>query len=357
LHYYGGYFYGLWKGTHLWRVKSGTIEGTNQALTYPNYTDPITHSKDDIMYIATDNVVRTFDGTTLATGITLPSSFTITSISEQGDFLFIVGYDGLSGISVGYLWDRDATLATLTAKYDLGEARVKHGATLGGTPFIVSVENVSTGLWPYLAIGYIINDQYKLLKKYPFRSIIIGEKYATGDNLYFTASVIFETDAAGVSNQGVLFRLDQQGRLFIEQALATTDNSGLIKNGDFFWVGGDTGEVGFNSANNFYVNECSFETTKYSADDMTKNLSLTGAIVSFDPLSSAGRVRIYYRVNENTSWTELADFTGANTVKGSVNGDGGIIGKTIQFKIVSTGKAIINGFQADFEEINDEVYG
>jgi hypothetical protein len=360
LHYYNGYFYGLWLGTHLWRVKGGEITDDHKALTYTNYSDFITHSKDNLVYIPTDNVVRTYDGTDLAVGITLPATFIITSIAEQGDYIMIVGYDSITDKSIGYLWDRDSTLATLTAKYDLGEARVAHNATLGGTPFVVSVENSTTGspasTQNYLAIGYIDGDKYTLLRKFPFRSITLGAKYATGDNLYFIASLVFNTDAAGAESQGVLFRLDYKGRLFIEQTLpvAISGNStGAIRNGDAFWIGaGSNG--GYHSASTS-ANECALETNRYKSDDMSKSLSLVGAVITFDPLPTAGRVKLYYRVDADTTWTELADFTEDSSVKGSVNG--AVQGKTIQFKISSTGNAVINGFQADFEEISDEVYG
>lgn len=363
LHYYQGYFYGLWKGTNMWQIKaealgSRTVNGTFAAITYTNYSNPITHSKDGLMYFAADNLIKSFNGTTLSTGLTLPSNFIITSIAEDGDYIMIVGYDSGTGKATAYKWDRDSSLATLTAKYDLGYEVPVHNATIGGTHFIISkkTDTDSTAFVenPQLIIRYITGDKAKILKTFTYSYLTVGGKYLANDGLYFTAYIYQTYESAG---HFVVFKLDENGNLTMPVNAGidtgTAAITGIIRDGDGFFLGSADGQ--WSSHANTYTTTSFFETTKDVAKNLTNNLDLVGAVVTFDPLPASSSVVVKTRKENETSWTTLATFNTEDSVKGIALGTGDTA-KERQFRVESTGGAVITGFQRDYDEKPNEAY-
>jgi len=360
--YYGGKFIGICNGNKIWTVTKAAVDLA--AFTLPtSYTgvpdvDFLIHSKDNYCYIPANNIIYQFTGSAVATGVTLPSTFTITSLAERGDFIMIVGYDTALEESYAYLWDRDTSLNTLTAKYELGAYQALHNATLDGIDFVVS-QTWESGNTVFsddkcLVIGYLTQDKYKIIKKYDIAQTgdIEGKKFVSGDSLYFT------TDNS-------IMRLDSKGNLFIEQSTEDANESGfgvecLIKEGDGFYLGLNSLNVlaiGLSPIDS-YLDQSFIETTRYKSTDKTKNLDFVGAIIETEAMPTAGQVTVKTRANEENSWTTIATLTADNEVKHSIVNDGNIgTSKTRQFRIESTGGAEITGYQFDLEEVNDETYG
>lgn len=364
LFFYNAKLYGLWKGTNMWEMTTSsatyTLNGTFKALNYTNYADPIIHSKDGLAYIPTDNILSSFNGTDLTTVLPLPTNFIITSIAEHGDYIMIVGYDSKTLNTTAFLWDRDSSLATLTEKYDLGVEKPVHNATLGGKHFIVSVRqnsDLSAMSDTYnLVIRMINGSNVEIINEFPYTFIQAEGKYVDNKNLYFNCW--FQPIGQSTKEWGT-FQLDNMGRLVIALNLGSDSSAtgyyGLIRDGDGFWIGGKAnGQWAMNTA---YTTTSIVETTKYRADKLDKNLDLSGVIVTFEALPSGASVVLKTRADSETDWTTLDTFDTDNSVKGSVTGEGVTTAKERQFRIESTGGAVITGFQADFEEVNDEVYG
>ena len=376
LFWYQGYLFGLWKGTHLWRMTtSGTLAGTHAARTYTYYSNAIVHSKDTYAYFGTDNILNRFDGTTISTGLTLPTNFRITSIAEQGEYINVVGFDTQTLKATSYLWDRDSSLSTTTDKYELQQEYPYLNGTLGGVHFIVTLQasrvNFSSNAFfkPRLMIRYLNGSYAKLKDEYLFSAISLfeGSQYIDGDKIYFPASVIFNGESA---THYVIFQLDEKGQLTIVQNLGINDSSGtvstlydVLRDGDGFFVAGNV-DGAWNTTTAFSTTSGQvpfLETCKYRSEDMTESLDFLGATVRFEALPSGASVVLKTRADEATAWTTIATWDTDNATVGSINKQGCTNGisrsKDRQFRIESLGGAVITGFQADFDAIKTQNYG
>jgi hypothetical protein len=369
---YKGDFYGLYNGTHIYKVTSGGV-ATPTHYDLPNYTYaalPIVHSKNNLAYFFCDNLVYSFDGTTATLALTLPTNFRITSGSEDGDFLLIVGYD-TDGKATAYLWDRDSSLETLTAKYDLGYDVPYHSARIGATTFVVSVRQDSTNSpvtdKSVLVVRARIGDRMQIVYEYqaPTLALAFDGRHWTSDMLYFSAYAKFQGDA---SAKNVIMALDYNGIVSVAQNVgvnAATSNpplmTGVYREGDGWWIGGRT-DGSWNTVNS-YTTTSSFETTKIRSDIFSTNLNFRGLSVTCEPLGSGAQILVAMRKNQETTWTTVQTFTTQNAIKFTSNYTqvlSALAGldraKEVQIRLEATGGAVITGFQAVFDPVSDEKY-
>ena len=369
VHYYStaDKIYGLWKGTHLWQMTTtGTFNGTYQALTYTYYADMITHSLDGIMYIATDNKISKLDNTTFTSGaLTLPTNFRITSISEQGIYLNIVGYDVNSGVSTSYQWDRDSSLTTLSQKYNLGSSIAVHNAELNKQMFFVCIKQNSSQTpfdeRPVMKIKYISGDRILTKDEFSFQSLTLlgGGKWIEDDKLYFTALVKFDGDSA---SKNVVFCLDYLGNLTIAQNAAINTSSsvsaGVIRDGDGFWIFG--GSDGSWHSTTTYSTESSIETKKESSENYGERIELVGMTIMSDALPSGANITVYARTDSTDTWSTLYTFSTQSSIRNVFTlrelTTALQPAKELQFKIVSTGGAVINSWQYKLRYLPVEKY-
>lgn len=369
---YKNALYGLWKGSSIFKcTSSGILTEGHAALSYTHFSTPLVHSKDNLLYFFTDNIVTSFDGTTPTTVLTLPTNFQITSACEDGDFIMIIGFD-TDGKATGFLWDRDSSLTTLTAKYDLGTDSPRHVSKLGGTTFIVSVRgDVSNSLFTdnsALTIRVRNGDRADIFMEYHMPKIILHQfglgMYATSHRLYFSAYAKLQGDSVA---KHLVFRLDYDGKLSI--ALNLGINGGLnpvmpaiFRDGDMWWIGG-LANGSWNSVDS-YTTISSFESNIIRSDDLTKNLDIVGIIVTCEPMPASGQILVQARKNEETAWTTLKTFTTDNSIKLAVSAieaknalNGLDRAKHAQIRLESTGGAVITGLQATFNSVADENHG
>src|SRR3990167_3919704 len=126
--------------TYFWYITTAggtlTYYSTAPFDTVTYVAQPIVHSKDDRLYIPFDNYVyyKTSATATPALGITLPTNLIITSICEYGNYLAIACRPKIpmNRNSVVFLWDRDATLTTVTESIDWGPESLDLIDTLDG---------------------------------------------------------------------------------------------------------------------------------------------------------------------------------------------------------------------------------
>jgi hypothetical protein len=371
LFWYKGSLYGLWKADQLWKMTTaGAFTATHQTLAFTTYAQPIVHSKSGTAYWATNNVLSSFDGTTIATVHTYPTNFVITCIAEKGDFIQVIGYDSQTLISTSYLWDRDSSISTDTQKYELYNEVPYHNVTLGGTHFIITTgqsdfDTSATASLPNakLNIRYILGDDAKLLKQFQFSSIVLRSgAYFVSQSLYFHATVKFlgDTDV-----HFVVFQLTENGELVIAQNLAINDSGsigdglpGLIKIGTTFFIAGRTD--GSWHTISTYPSTASeypfFETPKYSSPNFTEDIDVLGYTVTFEPLASGASVVVKTRADAETAWTPLATFAVDDSVQGAMTGIGTNTVAERQFRIESIGGATITGFSVTFNGVANSVY-
>lgn len=356
LAYYHGNFYGLANGK-LFEIVSGTVTESKAVISYTNSAKFVVHSKDDLLYIPVDNILYSFDGTTLSAALlTLEEDFIITSINEYGNYLFIVGYNSETGKGVGYLWDRDSSLATVTEKYDFGYEEPVHSENLGGRLIVVS-NGVETAGHASLIVREVIGSNSSIIKKYRFGSIILNNtnSYKSGDKLYFGAS--YTTVKEGGGSNFCVMSINQSGLLEIEQNVNVVENeiNAVAKINGLFYIA--TASEQYNSDNSLlYRTTSAVETTEIRSSKLSQNLDLRGVIVDTDALSQYGTLVVKARKDEETAWTTIGTLNTDNSVKDSLVNNGIVsTGKKWQIRIESTGGAIINAFEVHFDEINSEL--
>lgn len=370
------YLFGLRNGTHLYRYDPNlnTYSLSFYAIAYSYFCDAITHSKDGKMYFATDNVIHvvTSTGSAGSVALTLPNAnFRVTSIAEQGNYINIVGYDLKTYESSSLLWDRDTSVVDLTESYSLGRDIVVHNACLLGQTFTVQVRenetNSSFAEKPMLIIKYLNGAKFDTLYEFPVTSLntpanMIGAKYTSLDRFYFTAKVQFDGEAA---SRNVCFALDYKGRLTIAQNLdintGTNPVSGILRNGEAFYFG--AGSDGAWNTTTTYTTVSSFETNDIRSEDLSMNLNFVDAIVSCEPLPASAQILLKARKNEETTFTTIATFTETNRSKFRITAmkaknllTGLDKAKQVRFRLESTVGAVVTGFQAIFNPVQDDTF-
>lgn len=375
---HAGYLFGIQNSRYLFRFDgvstfNTTFYDTGAAFTN-GFADAITHSKDGKMYFATDNKIHSVDSTGAAgsLALTLPNAnFRVTSLCEQGNYINIVGYDVKTGESSSLQWDRDTSVVDLTESYGLGRDTVVHNASLVGQLFTVQVRTDSSNSAfaekPVLVIKYLNGAQFDTLYEFPVASLpvvgnFIGAKYTSLDRFYFTAKVQFDGEAAA---RNICFCLDYKGRLTIAQNIAidtgTNAISGIIRNGEGFWFG--AGSDGAWNTTTTYTTVSAFETNDIRAEDLSQNLNFVDAIVSCEPLPASAQILLKARKNEETTFTTIATFTETNRSKFRITAmkaknllAGLDKARQVRFRLESTVGAVITGFQAVFNPVQDDTF-
>lgn len=141
-----GKIYGVFGSQYVWSIHTSDSVVSGTAFNLSSWTtvsNGVVHPKDDTLYVGVDNrVVANFnDGWT--TPLTLPASLIITSLAVYNNNLAIGCRPvGGSGKSFVYLWDRDATLATLPEIIDWGDGNLMMIEELEGYLVGVSYQGI-----------------------------------------------------------------------------------------------------------------------------------------------------------------------------------------------------------------------
>lgn len=311
-------------------------EGRN--LTYTNIAQGLVHSKDDILYIPYDNKIAKNDNNTWTdAALTFPAHFKINSISEYGNFIAIAAVP-LAGVgnSVVYLWDRDVSLVTLSEAINWGEGELKvleqvNGELLGISllagnaaltekvvfkrlisaqqiEVIEELSNESGGAVVELPIAkQVINNRLHFLMQIRKNSEVQDGVWSIGRNSVGQFSIIRErspeNDTAiggGIADLKNFFYV--RDYLFISY-LDSTDAFALSK----------TDNASSYSHTSFY------ETKKFNLEDIDKIKKLIGASLMFEALPANGIVRLFYRKDEETSWTRIFTYGTDNGISHGAN--------------------------------------
>lgn len=366
---YKGALYGLYNGTNVFKCTlAGTPTVAHAALSYTNYAKPFVHKKDNLMYFFTDNIVSSFDGTTVTTGLTLPTNFRITAACEDGDFILVAGYD-TDGNATGYLWNRDSSLSTTTAKYDLGRDIPYIVARIGGQTLFISKRVDSTNSLvtdlSVLVIRYRNGDRADIVSEHqmPTLGMAFNSWFMTTHTVYFGAYAKLRNDATA---KNVIFGVDHTAKLFIAQNMgvnAATSNpclmTGILREGDGWWIGGQA-DGSWHTTNTFTTTS-TFETNVIRSDDLDADVAFLKALVTCEPLPASASIAIYGKTDNDTTWTLLKSFSTTNGMKFSLSTmvarsalNGLAKAKQFQLQLVATGVSgspvTITGFQCFYEE-------
>lgn len=356
--YYKGYLYCFKAGTDLSRY--GKIDDTSgasftdayQSITYTNVAQPVHHPADDCAYFFADNKVYRLNNTTWdGLVLTLPDNMIIASGSAYGDYLEISckSKTGL-GDSITYIWDRDSSLSTVTAKPNWGRGNIVHSATLEGVLTVVMDYFTNSALGHTsgkLVVKQLIGGQPKTVAEFPVTatSYFTGNKFVADEKLHFT----FEMARDGGYIHGI-WSVDARGRVEVPASEAETDAitaglryQGIYKTGEYWWIAhSNDGSVNRTNDQNTYSYTSIMETQATADGDQSQ---FYGAMVPFEPLPSGASVSIYCRKLGTASWgTVMKTVSTVGATELYVSKDGGAqapVFSELQFRIEATGGAVI----------------
>jgi hypothetical protein len=380
-----GLFYGAKAGTQLWGYNPSTPSFDEDIITtnggtpfaYTNIAQGLVHSKDDILYIPYDNkIAKNNNASWTNAALTLPTHFVIRSICEYGNYLAIAAAP-VSGVgkSVVFLWDRDATLATLSETIDWGEGDLRIIEEIGGVLVGISViGGTAINLDDRVIFKYVSGNKAikfmelkgdigTLANSIPLRKQKIHEK------LYFMMAITINgTVREGVWSVG---RESGGGFSIIHERTPNNDTAlvsgtlwSFIFIGDFLFQAYDsssTHAVSKSNDQNTYTATSIYESKIFNGGDSSKTKKLIGFTIFTEYLPSGGQVVVKYMKDSDTSFgTTILTHSTQNDIRKSATLDstGAIlpIFKEIQFRLESTGNAVITGFKFKYEEIEDDVY-
>lgn len=399
--YYHTKIYGLFKGTEVYAFDTtgGAFNSAVQALTYTNTAPALVHSKDDILYVPTDNIINSYNfGTsTWAAGssapLILPTNYVISNICEYGNYLAIACYDSGTGRSRVFLWDRNSSVTTLSESIDWGYGRLIVLEQIAGTLMGISLSDTTTGISTlngrltfryYGGTGTTSTNASAGPGAVKFNEIIssgsgngiasnIQCKQVVNDRLYFLMSFTLE----GVLHEGVwAIGQGNTGAWAMNVAYLPNNDTGTTAGNllNFFIIGdlcftayiiggGGAHSVTVTDSQNNYNSTSYYETTinplqperyKLSSGMRTEKKQIIASRLCTEILTSGQTVVLSYRV-EGGSWIELLTATadGLNVREGAAqdfNGNAITQGREYEFQIKSTGGAQITEFVYKLDE-------
>ena len=366
-----------------------TTDSAGFALSYTNIAQGLVHSKDDILYLPYDNkILKNNNKTWTQAALTLPTHLKITSICEYGNYIAIAGAPLTGyGKSVVYLWDRDASLTTLSENIDWGEGSIFILEEIDG--YLVGISNVGTNsattgptFNQRIVFRYYVGGKAKI-----FKEIVSEEstaqlsvqipKQKQNNYLYFFLAMTFPN---GALHEG-LWKLGRTEDGLWSLSLDRTPNNdtattsgtllGFIKVGDFVFIGYTDGGVHAISktieiagTSEYTATTSIYESVILNDKDSSIKKKLRGVTVFTEPLPTAGQVVLKYQIDENIDTTTFVTvFT--NTTDDSLSYSAVNIESTgvelpeykeILFRIESTGGAIITGLKYKSEVIDKDIY-
>lgn len=381
----------------------GTLGDTNTIVA-----QGLVHSKDDILYLPYDNIIiKNNNGSYTAVALTLPTYFRIASMCEYGDYIAIlcVNTNGV-GSSRVFIWDRNETTTILSESLDAGTGSGMIIEYVDGELIVISQKGGATGAFPTrTSVLTIPQNSITGRDKIIFRRLI-GNRFVkifeiiadrSGGNgstsmrrhkqlidsrLFFQMIVRYNGSVRdGLWSFG-RFAPDQPFTLVHEQpsnnntALTTGDAMrGFIVAGDFVFQSFGSGGAGatYNTRKTVEITDTSFstntiiETKMYDGShkgfDASYYKDLVEISVMTDAMVTLGQIILAYQTNVDadtgsSSWTTIFTNTTDSSLSHTainIESSGGALPKnykTIAFRILATGGAIVNGLLFREEIIN-----
>lgn len=375
-----GRIYGARATNAIWAYDpAGTASWTDTelSLTYTTVVQGVVHSKDDILYIGYDNfIAKNNNGAWTAPALTLPTYLRVTSIAEYGDYLAIA-CRSLSRLhdSVVFLWDRNSALVTLSESINWGKGDLNIIGVIGGELVGISMTPPTTPHFFYRLTFKRVSSfrQVMALKAEKFLEfttttspVLPWAKQIINNRFYFMASFSIN----GTVREGIwsLSRSSDGGFTLVHErtpnnntALVTPTFYNFIFVGDYLFQA--YAETNFavkktDDQATFTANAI-YESRIFNGGNAAKTKKLISAGVMAQPLPAAGVIDLGYMIDAETTFTTIFTWTTDNdTYHEAINieSSGAELPqfKEIQFRIRSTGNAVVTGLKFKLQEVDDE---
>lgn len=369
-----GLIYGAKSGTTIWAFDPTGVAAfadSHRSLTYTDIAEGLVHSKDDILYIPYDNkIAKNDNGSWTDVAITIPTHYKINVIAEFGNYLAI-GAVPKSGVgeSVVYLWDRDASLATLSESIRWGGGELRVLGEVEGSLIGISLQGGNSDSWLDERIVFRQNGKKFMVLESENLSSLPNVQRIIDNKLHFMMAVKID----GVWRHGVWSigktLLNSPFALSWERSLEgnTEFNGAIAVLNNFFYANDflfqsfvdDSSNYQMSKTNdqNTYSDISAFETIKLIPDKQFATQQLLGVSVTTEYLPSGAQVVVKYKKDNDTSWSTILTGSTDGDIRHSSSSDssGSVLPqfKEIAFRIESTGNAVITGIKIKSQNIED----
>lgn len=373
-----GKIYGLRAGTSVWsfRTDAGGWNDTDTSISYTTAAQGLVHSKDDILYIPYDNkIASNNNGSWNTAALTLPNYYVITSICELGNYLAI----GCRPLDSGrnsrvFLWDRDSTVNTLSESIDWGPGSLYALDELEGELVGISISgNTSADARSRITFrsyqsGGTARPFKVLTSSAPDSGAILSQvKQKARDRMFFMLSQTLDgTYQRGIWSAG----RSAPGKPLTVALDYLPNNDTAIAVGDVlnnFFIVNDILFASFTVGNNDVFaksdDQANYTATSIWESAINPNMPVAHRIlskkllavgVSMEPLTAGQQVVLKYRV-DGSAWSAaiLTETTVGQVVSeaASLAGSSFTDGREFEFRVESTGGAVITALSYRYEEM------
>ena len=282
------------------------------------------HPQDDILYIGVGNQVSTLNNATFtAAALTLPVGFVITSFCDYGTYLAIACAPiDQSNKSYTFLWNRDTSLTTVSEVIDFGEGSLMVLDNVGGSLVGISVTSQATAsvfdIAPKVVFREYTGGLARTWKEIQWTTtgastlLLKNLKAKKDDKLFFALKTymenqtVFQVWVVGKNASGRLYATADR---YVNNDTAITAIDGLDVIGDYLWVGynGDGSLKRTNDAATFTATP-TYDSAILNGGDSNKVKHLDSVVVTFEALPADGIVSLYYRLDEQTTYTRILKY-------------------------------------------------
>lgn len=396
---YRGYTYQFISSGSLdrWQI-GGTYTDAYQALAFNGFSDGsgnvtqgLVHSKNDTLYIgyySTSNGSRLFslfDTTATTNAYQLPRGLICTALAEYGSYLAILCRPALTATGTSstgstnskiVIWD--LVSSSPTDIIDLGDGDAWCMANVGGVLLVAMNDATSSDITftkKRIHIKAYAGGAVQLLKTLeddglelfglsgykPFISNVNGMSFG----VYSTGSKT-PTGIYTVSRPNSNYPFSVTMERLIHNSTSITSFVNLFRLGNVLFtsynhVADTSSNVGRTNDTASYTATSAIETQRFGSENTRVKKSLLGVSVTFDPLPSGASVVLKYKKDEESSYTTIFTYSTQNGLYHSstiIEASGVKLPdfREIQFRIESTGGAVITGFYGRVEDKNDDIY-
>lgn len=398
---YHDFFYGIQGGSAPGKVwmydPTGAVAMNQDAATGAISTttsiadrvaNGIVHSKDDVLYLACNNVIASNNnGAWTNAALTLPSKYYIATMCEYGNYLVIgcAPYNG--GKSVVYLWDRNSSLTTLSDSIDFGVGQLQIIEQVEGELIGISVrQDVFSNLSTRFVFRRYSGATAKVFRElvassYTGLQLLYGQKF-NANRLYFLAGIEIE----GTVHNGIWgVGKNEKGNWVVwfdtlpnnDTAITTSGLAGFTKIGDYACISycsspngqapsPDANLYGAGYGTGYSLTMTDSTSTAYTGSSIIETVinpdmpqvdiplkkQLMAIEVTYDPLPSGGQVILKIKadgVGWTTVYTETTAGVTATEAVYDATGTAFTSAREYQFRIESTGGAVVTGLTYKYE--------
>lgn len=323
---YHSFLYGA-NATGIWSYDIvGTTFKYNEYTTHIPSGRGLVHSKSDIFYVPSGNLLLRNNNGSWDVGLTGPVGSTIKNICEDGNYVAIA-FDMPDGKTITFLWDQDSSVTTITDRIDFGSGKTLLLENCGGIIVaIVSTAGTGASLEPKLQFKYWTGSEVKIFMEFNCTgsTISIGDKQVFNNLVYFLGEMTINGETL-IGTWKIFKKLSGQLAVSFDRlprndtVLTSGSLKGFQRIGDYMFI------CYLNPSNlNYtvwrtddqavYSATSLFQTPKYNQilglrnkhiPDSSMVKKLIGVTLNFEPLTSGQTAGMAYRREGETAWTVI----------------------------------------------------